>query len=124
MTFLKKFGAILLKFTEIFVGLAPMFEGSLPGQAGTIQVVSKDLTAIAQIVLNVETIGQALNQPGPQKLIAAAPLVAQVILQSSILANQSIANPELFQKGCGEIAGGMADILNSLKDDVDTQSKT
>ncbi len=124
MSFLSKLGSILLKFTEIATGIAPMAEAALPGQASAIQVVSKDLAEIAQIVVTVETVGQALTVPGAQKFIAAAPLVAQVVLQSSLLTGRTIADPVLFQKGCSELGGGMADILNSLKDHVDTVSKT
>ena len=124
MGFLAKLGGILLKVTEIAAGIAPIASSSFPSQAGPIQVVSHDLAQIAQIVVEIETMGQVLSIAGPQKLQAAAPLVAQIILQSTLLANRKIADPAGFQKGCGEIAGGLADILNALKDDIDTQSKT
>ena len=124
MTWLKKIGEIILKGVEIASGIAPMVSAALPGSAGPVQVVSQDLAQIASIIQDVEVMGQALQQAGPQKLQAAAPLVAQVILQSSVLANHAIANPALFNQACTEIAGGMADLLNSLKADVQTISKT
>lgn len=123
MTFLKKLGSILLKATQIAAGIAPFAEALLPNEAGKIQVASQDLAQIATIITQVETIGQALGQPGTAKLTGAAPLVAQVILQSSILANHKIANPTLFQQGATKIADGMADILNSLQDQVQTIDK-
>lgn len=122
MTFLKKLGSILLQASAIVTGFAPMFQQS--SQAGAIQVVSKDLAELAQIVVQVETVGQALNQAGPAKFAAAAPLVAQVILSSSVLAGRKIHDQALFLRGCGAVGGGMADILNSLHDDVQTESKT
>lgn len=124
MTFLKKLGGILLKIGQIVVGFGPMLSTAIPQIAGAVQVVSRDIAAIAQIIMNVEAIGAVLGIAGPDKLRAAAPLVAQIVLQSEILVNKTIANPELFQKGCTEIAGGMADILNSLDEShVESVSK-
>ena len=119
MGFLKKLGSILLKATEIITGFAPLLNQVALGGA-----ISHDLEQIAGIVVQAEVMGQVLGQPGVQKLMAAAPVVAQVILRSSLLAGRQIADPALFQRGCSEIAGGMADILSSLKGDIGTESKT
>ncbi len=124
MKFLTKLGMILLKATEIVAGFAPLASAVVPGQAGNIQVVSADLAQIAGIITEVEAVGQALTLAGPAKLQAASPLVAQVILQSSLLANHKIANPDLFKAGAQKIADGMADVLNSLADNINTVSKT
>jgi len=124
MTFLSKLGAAILKFTQIVAGIAPVAEAAFPGQSVQIQTVSNDLAQIAQIVTNVEAVGQALKLPGDQKLTGASPLVAQVILQSSMLVGHSIDDEALFQKACTEIAGGVADLLNSLKSNVATVNKT
>lgn len=123
MKFLTKLGQILRKGVEIYTGIAPVVSGMFPGTAGAVQTVSQDLAEIAGIVTTVEVIGQTLNQPGSQKLVAATPLVAQVILKSSILANHKIADPVLFQAGCQKIADGMADVMNSLHDDIETVNK-
>lgn len=124
MTFLKKLGGIILKVTEIALGFAPIVQQMLPGSSAAVATVSKDLTEIADIIVQAEAMGQALGIPGAQKLIAATPMVAQIVLQSSLLANHEIGDPDLFRKGCASIASGMADVLNSLKADVQTQGKT
>jgi hypothetical protein len=93
---------------------APVVQSVLPQSAGIIQTVSQDLTDIGNVIVDVEQVGTALALKGPDKLKAAAPLVADVILKSSMLANHKIANPDLFNQGCTEIAGGMADVINSL----------
>ncbi len=124
MTFLSKLGAAILKFTQIVAGIAPVMEAAVPGQAQTIQVVSQDLAQIASIITTAEAMGQAIAAPGAQKLTMAAPMVSQIILQSTLLVGHSIEDPALFQKAVGEIAGGVADLLNSLKANVDTTSKT
>jgi hypothetical protein len=124
MTFLKKLGQIILKATEIFAGFAPIVQTEFPGLSGTVQTVSNDLAQIANIVVAVEAAGQSLNIPGADKLKAAAPQVAQIILKSALLVNHKIANPDLFQQGSTKIADGVADILNSLHDNIDTQSMT
>lgn len=123
MKFLTKFAQIVLKVTEVAAGIAPIVSAAVPGESGKIDVVSQDLAQIGTIIQQVEVMGQVLGQPGPQKLQAAAPLVAQVLLQSSILVHHQIANPTLFQQGCTKLADGMADVLNSLKDDIETQDK-
>ncbi len=123
MGWLAKFGGIALKFVQIAAGIAPIVQAEIPGSSGTVQIVSKDLTEIAQIIQEVEVMGQALNQPGAQKLTAAAPLIAQIILQSSLLANHTIADQAKFQAGVNSVASGIADVLSSLHPDVQTVNK-
>lgn len=124
MGLLKKFGQIVLKGVEIATGITPFIQGLIPAQySGVTQTVTNDLQQIAEIIQDVEVFGQALGIAGPDKLKAAAPAVAQIILKSSLLANHKIANPELFNQGCSKIADGMADILNSLEDNVSSLSK-
>lgn len=123
MSFLKKFGSIILKATEIVTGIAPMISTN-DKSAAIVNTVSADLAQIAGIIGTVEGIGQALALPGAQKLTAAAPQVAQIILQSSIMAHQKIANPDLFAQGSRKIADGMADCLNSLHENgVESMNK-
>jgi hypothetical protein len=123
MSFLKKLGSILLKGTQIAMGIMPVVQQAYPTNQG-VQQAADTLTTIAGVVTQVEVIGQALQQPGPQKLIAATPLVAQVILQSALMARHEIADPVKFNLGCQQVASGVCEILNSLKDNVDTLSKT
>jgi hypothetical protein len=119
MTFLKKLGGILLKGTQIIMGFAPLVQAMVPGSAGIISEINQ----IAAIIAQVEIMGQALGVAGPDKLRAAAPAVAQIILQSSMMAHRQIADPLKFNAACATIAGGMADLLNSLKPDVETVDK-
>lgn len=124
MTFLKKLGVILLKATEIVTGFGPLISTMVPNSGAVIREIQSDLAAIANVIVNVEAVGQVLGTPGADKLKAATPLVAQAILQSSLVAHRKIDNPALFQQGAQKMADGMADILNSLKDDIDTTAKT
>jgi hypothetical protein len=107
---------------QIAAGISPFVSAEFPG-SGTVQVISKDLAAIAQIIQQAEVMGQALGQAGPAKLTAAAPLVAQIVLQSSLLANHSIADQTKFTGGVNALASGVADILSSLHPDVQTVNK-
>lgn len=124
MTWLKKFGQIVLKVTEVVSGFAPLIQTTVPNSGNVVREVQSDLAAIAGVIGQVEAIGQVLNTPGADKLKASTPLVAQVLLQSSLLAHHKIANSTLFQQGAQKMADGMADVLNSLKDDVPSESKT
>jgi hypothetical protein len=50
--------------------------------------------------------------------------LSDIILRSTMLANHSIANPDLFNQGVNGVAGGFADILNSLHaDGIQVQNK-
>ena len=119
MTFLKKLGQIILKGTQIILGFAPLVQQMIPGSAGLVS----EFTQIAGIIAQVEVMGQALGIAGPDKLRAAAPAVAQIVLQSSVMLHREIADPVKFNTACATIAGGFADLLNSLKDNVDTINK-
>src|SRR6188474_1786323 len=107
---------ILLKAQEYWTGFAPMANVLFPGHSQQLQIVSADLAQIADIVVNTELLGAALGLPGTDKLKAAAPAVAQIILKSSILVHHEIEDQALFATGSQKVADGMADILNSLKD--------
>ena len=118
MSFLKKLGQVILNVTGIVTGFGPLIAALIPGNKDDkiIQIVSADLTQIANIIQQVEVFGQALGLPGADKLKGSAPAVAQIILQSSLMINKKINNPVLFKQGCTKIADGMADILNSIPD--------
>lgn len=117
MKFLSKLGAAALKFTQIAVGVAPVVSQAVPQSAGVVGAAVSEIGQLADIIQLVEVAGQAAGQKGPQKLTMAAPLVAQAVLRSSALAGKKIADDALFQKACAGIAGGFADLLNSLHPD-------
>lgn len=114
MKFLTKLAGYFAEGLKILGLFGPVVTTVLPQAQGTIQTVSQDLTEIGNVIVDVEQVGTALALKGPDKLKAAAPLVADIVLKSALLANHKIANPDLFNQGCSEIAGGMADVLNSL----------
>lgn len=117
MSFLKKLGGIIATVIGVFNGFAPVIQKQFPQTGGVLETVSKDMTEIANIVANVEAFGQLQNLSGPDKAKVAGPLVAQVLLNSALLANKKIANPAAFNAACVTIAGGVADLLNSLHED-------
>lgn len=124
MTFLSKLGKVMQitgKVLAVVTGFGPALAALTPSKKDD-EVLAKlvdPLTQIAGIVIQVEGMAQALDTPlpGTQKLQMATPIVAQIIVQSSILANHEIDNPVLFKQGCASIASGMADVLNSIKED-------
>lgn len=117
MTFLKKLGSIIASVSNIFLGFAPLLQKELPQSAGVLQVVSKDIAAIADAVVNAEALGQMQGMTGAEKAKYLAPLVAQIILSGTIVAGKKIDNQALFLQGCGNLGGAVADILNSLHAD-------
>lgn len=113
---LKKFGQIVANIAGIATGLGPIFQASLPAQAGTIGKVESEIQQFADVIKNVEAVGQVLGLPGPDKLKAAAPLVAQVLLKSALMAGHEY-DPALLTSGATKIADGYADVVNSIKAD-------
>jgi hypothetical protein len=117
LSFLKKLGNIIATVAGIFAGFAPILEKTVPATGQVLQVVNKDLAAVADAVTTAEALGQMSGMDGAAKAKYVAPIVAQIILSGSIVAGKKIANQALFLQGCGNLGGAVADILNSLHED-------
>lgn len=117
MKFLTRLGQIINRGLQILGFAAPIIQVESPQAGKVLQTVSADLVDVAGVITNVEAFGQALALKGPDKLRAAVGPVSQIILQSTLLANHKIAQPDLFTQGATKIADGMADVLNSLNPD-------
>lgn len=102
-------GEAILKGSEIVGHLVGL--GAFPGG----DRLQGELEKIADIIIDVEAAGQALKLDGMQKLTAAAPLVAQIILKAEKLDGHENHEQALFTQGVTKIASGMADVLNSRK---------
>lgn len=125
MKFLTKIGQIINRALQIVGVLQPIISVESPQAGKVVQTVSADLVDVAGVITNVEAFGQALGIKGPDKLKAAVGPVAQIILQSTLLANHKIAQPDLFTQGATKISDGMADVLNSLNPDgIQTTTKS
>lgn len=112
--FLSILGKVVLQATGIVQAFGPIAQMVYPNAAGAIQTISRDSAEIANVVVNVEAFGQMSQLTGEQKLAAVAPLVAQIVMSSAVVANHKIANPQLFQQGVTKITGGWADVINSF----------
>lgn len=122
MKLLSKIGKVALQVTSAIIGFGPLAHTVVPQHGGTVTSVIDTVTQIRAIIVQAEIMGQALGLPGEQKLRAAAPAVAQIILMSDVLAGRKIDDPALFHAGVTKITDGMADILNSLEDKIETES--
>jgi len=121
MDFLKRLGSILLKGTQIALGVGPLVSSAFPSTSGAVVTVTNDLSAIGQVVVNAEAFGQALSLPGDQKLKAAIPAAAQVFLSSQMLHGRKVQDVARFNAAVATITGGVADMLKSLDDNIKTQ---
>lgn len=123
MTFLSKLGKVMQiagKVVLIAGGFGGAFTAMTPSKKDD-EIWGKvypSLGKIGEIVAQVEAMSAALDQPipGTQKLQMATPVVAQIIL-NDLVAGRKIHDPALFKQGCERITGGVADVLNSIKDD-------
>ena len=126
MKFLKKLGVAIAKGSVVLgkvTGYWPMIEGAVqtfaPKAADEMATIGDTLTKIGGVVVQVEAVGAALQLPGAQKLTAASPLVAQLILQSDLARGRKIDDQEEFARGVAKITEGVVDVLNSFKDEVE-----
>jgi hypothetical protein len=125
MTFLSKIGGIILKGIAIAANIGGVVAQQIPQVSGPVNRALGFLTELAPIITTVEVIGQLRGIPGPEKAKLAGPLIGQVILQSDFMASKKIDQPDLFKLGCERIAGGVADVLNSLRaEDAKEVNKT
>lgn len=122
VSFLSKLGGYIVKGAAALAGFAPLLETVAPKDAGVIQTISADLSAMANIVVQVEAGAQAIQAAGgtitgAQKLQMAAALVQPILIQSNIIAGRKIADPVLLHKAATEIAQGIVDALQSVHED-------
>lgn len=111
MTFLKKLGLALAKGLQIVTGL----------QAAGVKLplgiqIADTLSRLIEIVVNVEAFSASLESPisGPEKLKAAAALIAKELVLSAPFAGKKIAKPELMEQAAAKIADGIVDALNAV----------
>lgn len=123
MTFLSKLGQVMQiagKVVAVVTGFGPVITALTPTKKDDefLARIASPLQQIAGIVAQVEGMAQALDTPlpGAEKLKMATPIVAQIIL-SDLIAGKKISNPVLFKQGCASITSGVADVLNSIKED-------
>jgi hypothetical protein len=126
MTFLKKLGSILAQGIAVATGVWPLVSGLFGSntkaqQTGT--TIVNDLSSIGAVVVQAEALIQGTGT-GSQKLAAAAPLVANIVKTSELVAGHQIANETLFIQGCTDLTNAVAEILNSLSSNgVQAQGK-
>lgn len=115
MAFLKRLGQIALKVVIGIDTFGPIVKGFTPDRVDAVIDRVGDYTRqSAEVIAHAEIMGQALQLAGSQKLKAAAPAMAQVILRSDAMIGQKIHDASLFERGVLKITDGWADVLNSL----------
>ena len=117
-TWLKSIGQKIASGTQAFGALVPII-------GGIITTADPDATSgvntfenIVGTVISVEGAVAGIagsNITGAQKAQAAAGLVAQFVLAAPFMKGKTVDNQANFTKACQTIAGGVADLLNSLK---------
>lgn len=117
MSFLKKLGQIALKVVIGLDTFGPIAKQFTPDNVDRAIDAAGDYSRrAASVIAQAEIMGQALQLAGSDKLKAAAPAMAQVILQSDAMIGKKIKDAAKFEAGVLQITAGWADILNSLDD--------
>jgi len=116
ISFLKKLGTYLAEGIAVASGVWPLVQplfGSSAKAQQTGTLIINDLTTIGGVVVQAEALIQGTGT-GPQKLAAAAPLVANIVKTSELVSGHHIKNESLFIQGCTDLTSAVAEILNSL----------
>lgn len=124
MGFLKKLGGVLAKGIGYVTGFGPLVASSIPGDKddAIIGKVTDSLNEVAGIVVTVQAVGETLGTDGPEKLKAATPLIANIVVRSALVAGRPIENQALFLEGCTDLTNAVYKILESQKaDEVKTK---
>lgn len=116
MSFLKRLGQWIIAGIKLEAGLAPLVRAVYPQAQDSLDKVENELTQLASVIVTVEAMGAATGLPGTEKVRVAGPLIGQLIQQSSLMVGKQIADKAKFAAACQTIAGGLADLLNSLKE--------
>ena len=118
---LKRAAQIALKIGVGIDTFGPMVKGFTPDRVDRwIDAGGDYVSKGTDIILQAEIMGQALSLSGQDKLKAATPAMAQLILKSDALVGRKIDDPVKFERGVAAMTSGLADILNSLDDKVET----
>lgn len=118
MSFLKKFGKVLVKGLGIVLGFGPVVGQLIPGDKDdrVIAKVTDTLDQMSNIVLITEGMLAGIKKAtGLDKLNAATPFVEQIIRRSELMSGKEIMDEAKFTAAIRQITGGIADLLNSLK---------
>lgn len=129
ISWLKKYGLTILKDIGIVAGFLPAV-ASAAGESSnpTVTKVSDTLTGVANIIQTIEgafAAAYGAAQTGTAKMAAVLPFVSQLVQQwlaDNFPGSAEIGDQTLFQKGVGEIAQGVVDVLNSLKSTPETST--
>lgn len=126
MSVLKKVGLVLLKVGSIaseimgFPFIAQWFGGSKAG--AIVGSVLGEFSSVAQVLTMTEVAYPSIDgaKTGSQKLNAAAPLVAQIVLvwaQSNLPGHNKLkVDPAVFADRVKALTSAFADLLNSFGD--------
>ena len=119
MTWLKKAGLVLGRVLGFVTGLAPLVGPAFGEKAGAAAgSVGSEVSNIVNVIATIEGAFTAVNGPttqtGPQKLKAASPFVAKIIMSTDALAGAKVKDEAKFNTAVTAITGAFADLLNSL----------
>lgn len=119
MNFLKTLGLILAKGLQVagvVMGLLPALGSKAQAAVqGPLQTGINDLTAIGGVVVSVQTFMGA--RPGPERLAAAAPVIANIVRTSELVSGHDVGDEAEFLAGTTDLTNAVVRILGSLKAD-------
>lgn len=109
MSWLKKVGQVVLKFTGLWDTVAPLVGKAIPG-LGQVSNIIGVIVSVEQLF--TAAFGTASGK-GSDKLKAATPQVAQLIQSTEFFQGKTLKNTTLAEQAFTQITSGFADLLNA-----------
>lgn len=117
MTFLQKFGSIVLKIVGIATEMMPLIRQAVP-QTGEAVAVEDKLSAAFSVVATAEQMFTAAGVPkaGSAKLKAATPYVAGLVQNLPVFTGKKPKDEAAFEQHVTALTSSLADIFNDYGD--------
>lgn len=119
MTWLTKFGSVVLKIVGIATGMMPLIKNAVPQSPGAI-VIEDKLEAGFNVIATAEQMFTAAAAPGvstgSQKLKAATPFIAGLVQNLPHFTGKKPKDEAAFEAHVANLTSAMADIFNDYGD--------
>jgi hypothetical protein len=118
MTWLAKFGSVILKIVGIATGMMPLIQGAT-GNNPTAVAVEDKLSAGFNVIATAEqmfTAAYGAGGKGSDKLKATVPFIAGIVQSLPHFTGKKPKDEAAFEAHCAALASSMADIFNDYGD--------
>lgn len=114
VSILKKVGTAILIAEGIEKQYSPLL-GMIPGSDKVLPKIEDRMEMATKIVTDAEIMGQAIQAPGTQKAVMAAPAMFQLLLDLPVLRGRKPKDPVQAKQDAQEVGAALAKFLNNFE---------